>query len=188
MHASPIHLLIFLVILLAIVFALFSPIVFGCGQNDEKARASLVIRFFKWTGIVILFVCLALVLAFISSVQPGKSGILTRGVSPTGQEYCVVQTYKGLAEPYQVSFYVRDSAGLWRWNYLAHQDVAWRSATVDFSNGVACVSRDGLPLRDIPLPVDIVDLTQVLPGYRDGYCPSNFTVENVLEFHNNKFR
>ena len=141
-----------------------------------------------WTGIIILAGYLSAVVAFVVWVGPARSGILAHGKSPTGQEYCVVQTFKGMVEPYQVSFYVRDSAGVWRWNYLAHQDVAWRSASVDFSNGVAHVSRNGLPFRDISLPTNTVDLSSVQPGYRDDYCPSNFTAENILEFHNSKFK
>ena len=139
------------------------------------------------TGITILCTYLLTILAFVLWVSPGHSGILTQGVSPDGRQYCVVQTFKGMVEPYQVSFYVRDTDGIWRWNYLGHQDVAWRSATVTFSNGIARVKRNGTPFLDVLLPTNIVDLASVQAGYRDHYCPSNFTADDILEFHNRTY-
>jgi hypothetical protein len=139
-------------------------------------------------GIAILCAYLLAILAFVVWVGPGRSGIVEQGISPEGRQYCVVQTFKDMVEPYQVSFYIRDAVGVWRWNYLEHEDVAWRSAAVTFSNGVAKVSRNGAPFRDIVLPTNTVDLASVQPGYRDEYCPSNFTSAEILEFHNRKYK
>ena len=147
-----------------------------------RARRVLV------SGIGILCIYVLLILGYVIMVWPGQSKILARGTSPMGQEYCIVQTYKGWAEPYQVSFYIRDGSGMWRWNYLAHQDIAWHSAIVTFTNGMAQVSRDGRPYRDVPMPTNTVDLARIEPGYRDEYCPSNFSAEDVLLFHNKRFK
>ena len=113
---------------------------------------------------------------------------MAQGTSPEGRQYCVVQTFKDMVEPYQVSFYVRDVAGVWRWNYLEHEDVAWHSATVTFTNRVAHVSRNGVPFRDVVLPSNTVDLAEVQPGYQDYDCPANFTADDILKFHNRKFK
>jgi hypothetical protein len=114
---------------------------------------------------------------------PGHSGIVTQGTSPGGQEYCVVQSYQDLVEPYRVSFYIRDTSGVWHWNYLEHEDLAWRSAKVEFLGDVALVSRDGVPFREIPLPAKPVDWAAIKPDERNSYCPSNFTVAEVVQSH-----
>jgi len=140
-------------------------------------------------GIGVGIVCVYGILAarYMMMIGVGKSGIVARGVSPEGREYCIIQTFKGWAEPYQVSFYIRDAAGVWRWNYLAHQDNAWNSATVTFSGGVAHVNRDGRFYRDVELPTNTVDLANIQPGYRSEYSPSNFTAEDIFSFHNKKY-
>ena len=177
------------VLLLLLIILVGAPLLcVGWGIMKLKTCPSRSAKLLLGTGITILCGYLFLVLAYILLVGPGRSGILAKGVSPEGREYCVVQTFKDFVEPYQVSFYIRDAAGVWRWNYLEHEDIAWRSATVDFTNGVASVSRGGIPFRKIPLPTNTVDLTTVQPGYRDEYCPSNFTAEDILAWHNKKYK
>ncbi|MDP7062573.1 MAG: hypothetical protein QF489_06545 [Planctomycetota bacterium] len=137
----------------------------------------------------ILFGVLILPIAgFVAWVRPGMSGVLAQGKSPTGQEFCVVQTYKGLTEPYQVSFYIRDADRIWRWNYLEHQGTAWRNASVEFADGEALVFRNGKPFRKIAMPTDTVDLATVPGGYVDYYCPPEFSVQDVLVFHNQNYK
>ena len=58
-------------------------------------------------------------------VGPWQSGALAAGSSPDGHEYLVVQTYGGFFERYRVSFYIRDSNGIWHWNYLGHENDSW---------------------------------------------------------------
>lgn len=144
-------------------------------------------KIFIGTGVMIMCACLLLslllILTFAMRAAPGWGGILARGASPEGHEYLVVQTFQNFAEPYRVSFYIRDEDKLWRWHYLEHEDMAWRSAKVDFSNQIARVSRNGAFFREIPLPTNTVDLATVLPGYQSDYCPSHFTAEDVLAFH-----
>ena len=142
-------------------------------------------------ALVSISIVLALIAGLVPAwliIRPWQSKILTRGYSPEGREHCVVQTFKGFIEPYQVSFYIRDAEGVWRWNYLAHQDNGWKTATVTFSQGAAQISRNGTPFKVIEVPTDQVDLTQVLPGYRNDYCDGSYSVEDVFEFHNLKYQ
>ncbi len=153
-------------------------------KSSSQQRGKLLVG----AGVGILCVYGLMTFAYAACIGPGRSGIVAHGWSPEGREYCIVQTFKTIAEPYQVSFYIRDRDGVWRWNYLAHQDSVWRSATVSFSGGFAHVSRDGNPFRDIRVPTNRVDLAKVEPGYRDDYCPPNFSENDLLSFHNKKFR
>ena len=173
------------IILIALILVLFgTPIRFlWLGLKRINTSRPTGGKILIGIGTAILFIYLSAIIAYIVQVGPGRSGILTRGTSPRGLEYCVIQTFKGMTGPYRVSFYIRDANGLWRWNYLAHQDDAWRSATVEFSNGVAHISKNGVYRRDIPMPTNTVDLATVLPGCRDEYCPSNYTVEDILKYH-----
>jgi hypothetical protein len=139
-------------------------------------------------GTAILLAYLFVIIGYVVLVGPGRSGILAQGTSPQGLEYCVVQTYKGMIEPYQVSFYIRDTNGLWRWNYLAHQDFSWRSVKVSFKDNSPEIYESSEYMRSVPLPTNSINLATVLPGYRDEYCPSNFTIEDVLKYHNEKFK
>jgi hypothetical protein len=168
--------------LVLVISILALPLVFIAFGIAGKAKRFLSI------GIGTLCVYVLLILGYALLVWPGQSRIVAHGTSPMGREFCIVQTYKSWAEPYQVSFYIRDSAGVWRWNYLAHQDFAWRSATVDFDNGIAHVSSGGHRYREILLPTNTVDLTKIEPGYRNEYCPSNFTAADILSFHNKWFK
>ena len=142
-------------------------------------------------ALVSILIVLALIAGLVSGwliIRPWQSKILTRGYSPEGREYCVVQTFKGFVEPYQVSFYIRDAEGIWRWNYLAHQDNGWKAASVTFSQGAAQIVRNGTLFKVISIPTNQVDLTQVLPGYRNDYCDRSCSVEDVFEFHNLKYQ
>lgn len=127
------------------------------------------------------------VVSYLAWVRPWQSRILTQGMSPEGREFCIVQTFVNFVEPYQVSFYIRDANRIWRWNYLEHEDVAWRSASVEFSKGNALVCRNGKPFREIEMPTDTVNLASVTGGYVDNYCPADFTAQDVLKFHNDKY-
>lgn len=173
--------------LLAVIIGLPTACIIG-GIARFKSSGSKAGRLLLGAGVGILCIYGLLAFAYVQYVGPGRSGIVAHGESPDGREYCIVQTFKGMAEPYQVSFYIRDAAGVWRWNYLAHQDAVWRSAKVTFSDGIAHVSRDGVAVRDIPVPTNTVHLTAVKPGYQDEYYPSNFTVDDVLSFHNRRYK
>lgn len=144
------------------------------------------------SGFSICAAYIAAIVTFIIWVGPYRSGIVLHGRSPDGREYCVVQTYKTLGlvgEPYQVSFYIRDADRVWHWNYLAHEDNAWRGVKVVFADGVVRVSANGRPRREIPMPAGTVDVAAVQQGgLRDAYLPAEFSAEEVLQWHNAKFR
>ena len=161
-------------------------LIFGVRQF-RKSR-SVGARIAMGIGVAVCATYLSTIAAFVWWIGPGRSGILVKGHSPEGMEYCVVQTFKDMVEPYQVSFYIRDADGLWRWNYLEHEDVAWGSAQVEFHGSVVKVSRNGQPFRDIPMPTGRVDIATVQAGYRDYYCPAVYSAEDVLRFHNKKYR
>jgi hypothetical protein len=175
----------FLVILMIVVVFPLACISFGIARIGSKSSGG---KLFLGIGIGIVCVYGLLVLRYFIWIGAGRSGIVVQGTSPEGRQYCIIQTYKGWVEPYQVSFYIRDTSGIWRWNYLAHQDRAWKSATVTFSGGTAHVIRDGQHYRDILLPTNTVDLATVEPGYRGDYSPSNFTPQDILAVHNQKFK
>lgn len=144
----------------------------------------------KRITITLIITCtlfMGIITAWIVSMRPCQSKVLAHGYSPEGREYCIVQTFKGLTEPYQVSFYIRDPDGIWRWNYLEHEDNGWKSAKVSFSQGLAAIERNGQAFKEMEIPSDSVDLAAVLPGYRDEYCPSDYSVEDVLVFHNRQY-
>lgn len=140
------------------------------------------------TTLIVFSLMLGIISAYLISIRPWQSKVLAHGFSPEGREYCVVQTFRDFVEPYQVSFYVRDPRGVWIWNYLEHEDNGWKSATVNFSGSSALIQRNGMPFKEIDIPSVQVDLSTVLPGYRDQYCDKDFSVEEVFAFHNQKYK
>lgn len=177
------HIGLLVLLLVLVVFVGFPVLCLALGVVRLKTHgwrgARLLLGF--GTGTVASY--LVLLSAYIVWVGPGRSGILTQGRSPEGREYLVVQSFKNMVELYQVSFYVRDEVGTWHWNDLEHEDAAWHSATVTFSNGAAQVRRNGNPFREIALPAKPVDLAQVGPADHNHFCPATFTVDEVVAFH-----
>ncbi|MDF1789013.1 MAG: hypothetical protein P1U82_24335 [Verrucomicrobiales bacterium] len=139
------------------------------------------------TSVVLVTLLVGVIAAYLGSVRPWQSKILAHGHSPEGREYCLVQTYRDLVEPYQVSFYIRDANGIWRWNYLGHQENGWKSGTVTFSDGSALIERNGAMLKEIEIPNESVDLAGVLPGYSHQYLGSELTTDDVFAFHNQRY-
>jgi hypothetical protein len=181
--ASHQFLIVFFVLCLALVFVVvpIAGVVWGV-RRFRKSTTGFA-RAMWGTGAVVLSTYLVLLGWLLFYSIPGHSRIVTQGKSPSGQEYCVVQSFQALPEPYRVSFYIRDTSGVWHWKYLEHEDLAWRSAKVEFLGDVALVSRDGVPFREIPLPTNTVDLAQVQYGNRHNYCPADFTAAQVLKHH-----
>lgn len=172
---------------LSLIFTLFVGmpmvvVVWGVIRFRKSAHGLRKLMWGSVVGVTSAYFVLLLSLLFYAS--PGHSRIITQGTSPKGQEYCVVQSFQDLVEPYQVSFYIRDTGGVWHWNYLEHEDLAWRSAKVEFRGDIALVSRNGVPFREISLPTNMVDMATIPTGYRYYYCPANLTAEEVFQFHN----
>ena len=186
---SEINAVAVLILLALLIVLIGGPILLlAVGVRKFRHTRSVPSRIMIGIGTAFCLTYLAAIAYYIISVGPGRSGIVTQGISPGGQEYCVVQTFKDIVEPYQVSFYIRDTNGIWRWNYLEHEDNAWRSAGIEFSGERVIISRNGKPFREISMPTGTVDITSVPGGYRDDYCPAEFSVQEVLEFHNKKCR
>jgi hypothetical protein len=152
---------------------------FGSQHSGTATRRRIRVG----AGTTLLLVWGGLLATHAIQVRPWQSGILARGMSPDGREYCVVQTFQGFFEPYRVSLYVRDATGIWHWHYLAHQDHAWRSISVGFTADEIVVARDGVERRRFPRKIAPVDLTTVLPGYAMHYRSANLTADEVAEFH-----
>jgi len=138
-------------------------------------------------------VCGAAVLGTIGwwsyQVAPGRSGIVTSGTAPDGREYCVVQTFQVLSEPYHVSLYVRDDLRIWRGYYLQHQDFGWRSARVEVNGDRAVVERNGERFKEIELAADPAEPEVIRPGaYMELRALSpDLSAAEVARLHNTKF-
>jgi len=169
-----------------VLFALFilGPIV-GLVWGVVRFRKSATgIRKVLWgTGVCSASIYLGYLYWLVSPALPWHSGIVVQGTSPKGAEYCVVQSYYNVVEGYRVSFYIRDTGGVWHQSIMDFETSAWRSAKVDFSDALAAVSRDGVLYREIPLPAKPVDWAAIKPDERNNHCPSNFTVAEVVQSH-----
>ena len=122
---------------------------------------------------------------YLAWVQPGDDKIIVRGTAPDGSEYFVVQTYSGsLTEPYQVSFFLRDMDDVWRWNYVAHESVSWRSGRVVFEGGSAQVYRGETCERVVDL--DFSPLTEQDYAWEYAF-PANWTAKQVAARHHDRY-
>lgn len=66
----------------------------GLGLWKLKTCRSTSGQVLLGSGIAVLCAYLFVVLGYIAIVAPGRSGIVAKGISPEGREYCVVQTFK----------------------------------------------------------------------------------------------
>ena len=154
-------------------------------SSDSTERAAHSGRMYSVVGIAVLL----LIAWGIYKIGPGKSGIVLSGESTAGHEYCIVQRYTGvLTEPYQVSLYVRDDAGTWRWHYLAHEDGAWRSAEVKFDGDLAVVFRSGERVREVELVLDPIDKDSASFVDRERSLPAHLSVAQVALRHNERYQ
>lgn len=71
--------------------------------------------------------------------------MIARAVAPDGTEFCVVQTFNWNFELFTTSCYYRKPGGQWGWLYYDHEDVYWRSASVQLDPAAKRLSihRDG---------------------------------------------
>lgn len=131
----------------------------------------------------VLLTWLTLVGGYVVHVGPWRSGILCQGVSPEGQEYFAVQTFKGFIEPYQVSFYIRDARGVWQWHALGHDDDAWRGIAVKFTPEAIVVTHTGSYRREIPRRG--TGIHQDSETYNQ---PAKLSAAEVAELHQREYR
>lgn len=183
-----INILALLVVAVVVVALLGGPallIVFGSRAAKRGLPRG---RIMFGVGVVLLLVVFAPLAWHLYLGGPWHSRIVTQGISSSGQEYCVVQTFQDWVEPYQISFYIRDTNRVWRWNYLDHEGYAWRTASASFTGDKVTVHRNGKPYRSMEMPTGTVDIASVPKGYANYYCPADFTVEDVFEFQKRKTR
>jgi Uncharacterized membrane protein len=151
-------------------------------RNVERRKFFAILKLVAGAAICSLF----LYVAGFCLHQSRQTKILAQGFSPEGREYCVAQTFNNIIEPFQVSFYMRDSEGIWRWSYLAHQDYSWSRVRVDFQNGKADVFKRGKFMRSIdayvPLPADHPPRDSATYD-----LSADLGVDDVFKAHNSKF-
>lgn len=118
---------------------------------------------------------------FLLPQFPFTSEVIAHAVAPSGEEVCVVQTFKGV-EPYQVSLFARRSGQKWAWSYLAHQDNRWRSCRLEFIGDALQVYRGSELNRSFSLKraTDITDDLSPLPA--------EYTPEMILAHHNQLYQ
>lgn len=152
-------------------------------ENESRAFQSLwdgILRIGRW----IFYLFVLGIVALVSWVGPCQSGIVAQGTDPQGRPYCIVQTFKHIIdEPYQVSFYLKDEDGNWRWNYLEHEDVSWRSASAAFSDKDVTIMRNGKAVRTIPLPPEPLDTIAGWNAQEDYALPGDLSADEVAEAH-----
>lgn len=177
--------IILLLVLLVILAFPFVLLIAGFGNSRRpRSRGSKVLI---GSGVILILLYAAGFVQVIVAIGPGQSGLLASGATPDGREYCVVQTFKGWIEPYQVSFYVRDESGLWHKKYLEHEANSWKPVDVRFADGKAQVFSKGVLAREVDLPTETVELESILPGYRDQYVSRDASIEDLVHLHNKQF-
>jgi hypothetical protein len=136
--------------------------------------------------VIVLAIVALCVGIYVAIVQPGDDRIIGRGVSPEGRDYFLVQTYTGiLTEPYQVSLYLREADGDWRWHYVAHESNSWRAGDVVFEGVTARVFRGERLERIIGLELPPLTDEDFVQEYA---FPADWTVEQVAAWHHDHFR
>ena len=86
----------------------------------------------------------AFFIGFVS--QPGRSGVVTHGVSPQGARYLVTQKWNGWdrwSEPYTVRLYTRASGGIWQAYYIDHEAYHWKRCSIRFSEDGSLLEMTG---------------------------------------------
>ena len=177
-----------LVVAVVIMALLAGPVLLTVFGWRAATRGLLRGRIMCGFGITLLLAIVVPVACHLYLVGPWHARIVARGFSPSGQEYCVVQTFASRDLAFQISFYIRDTNRVWRWNYLDHEGDAWRTASASFNGDKVTVFRNGKPFESIDMPTGTVDSASVPEGYADYYCPAEFTVEEVFEFQKGQTR
>jgi hypothetical protein len=171
-------------LLLIVVFGtpVFTPLIFWFFWRARNARLR---RSVLWMSGMVFITWMSLFGSYLVKIRPYQSGILAEGRSPDGREYFVVQTFTGFVEPYRVSFYMRDSEGVWHWSYLGHDDHSWGDTAVEFSGAEICVLREGVIVKKIPLDAAVKWNPPDWEGSRS--FPASFTAKDVEAFHHKRF-
>jgi len=156
-----------LVVAVVITALLGGPILLTVFGWRAATRGLLRGRIMCGIGIILLLAIVVPVACHLYLSGPWHTRIVAKGLSPSGQEYCVVQTFVAQDFAFQISFYIRDTNRVWRWNYLDHEGYAWRTASASFKGDKVTVFRNGKPYGSIDMPTGTVDIASVPKGYAD---------------------
>jgi hypothetical protein len=142
-----------LVVVLIVGSIPMSLVVYGLRTIKRKQyKAGFVVA---GSGVAVGVVLFWGILTTFAGLGPNHGGLVAEGLSPEGNEYCVIQTYTGdFPGPYFVSLYIRNVDGDWCFHYIEHEDLAWDTAQVEFVDGSAIVSRNGEEFREISISLD----------------------------------
>ena len=177
---NPLPLLVLLFVFGTPLIALVAVCNFRRARESRGGRVALKVfagAFLLWLGLFAVYV--------VKVVAPWRNPVRAQGFSAEGREYCVVQTFDGFTD-YQVSFYLRDTSGVWHWNYLAHDDDSWGDTSVEFSGTVIRVRCEGVVVREIRF-ADAVKPAGPNAD-RAASFPVTFSVADVAAAHRQRFR
>src|SRR5256885_8172082 len=176
------NLILAIVVLGLILLGSFVLFAVGIREMRKALKAPPIKKIFQFglaLGLAAPFLLIALLLVWFTVDNfPFTSGIIAHEFAPSGEEICIVQTFKDV-EPYQVSLYARRPGQPWVWNYLAHQDDRWRNCHVEF-DGDALRVYTGSVLRKT---FSLADATK-LPDNSEYQLPAEFAPQQILARHN----
>lgn len=112
-----------------------------------------------------------------------SSGIVTSASGPRGEEFHVIQTYKGIGEPYQVTLFARNPGQKWTRTYLAHQDWSWSGCKIEVT-GDSVILRGG---DEKERTYSIKHLTESVELLSTGMA-AEYTPDQLAERHNEIYR
>jgi hypothetical protein len=174
-----------LVLLCFTILAIFA-FVFAVSRLRDRRKLSRA-KIVAWASLAIASLLPVLAVGsvfgmFTVANFPFTSGVIAHGSSPSGNEACVVQTFKG-TEPYQVSLYARQSGQPWRWHYLAHQDNRWSNCRIEFGDAVLRVFTGSTLRKTFPIPAAVTGSDSDDHGF-----PASYTPEQILAEHNARYK
>lgn len=125
---------------------------------------------------------LLMVAAVLWLNAPFTSGVVTYKTLQGGIDTCIVQYFKGLAEPYQVSLYARYPNSNWRWFYLEHESERWRDTSIELKkDGIVSIYEKGKLETTISLNKDSLEDKEA------GYFPGFLSCEDISQEHKYRF-
>lgn len=120
---------------------------------------------------------LCLVGAYVVWIGPWRGGVVAAGRLSDGRDYCIVQRFQDLAEPFRVSLFVRNDARVWKWYYLDHEDNGWMSGGAELDGRIMRVRRNGVPFRDVAIDTAAINVAALPPEERYAFRAASYSPE-----------
>lgn len=111
---------------------------------------------------------------------PFTSTVVAQKKAESGTEVCIVQRFKDLSEPYQVSLYAKHPGGNWRWHYMDHEADRLRYVSITIEGNTASIY-EGRKLRST-WAVD----EETLTDKEAGYFPGEWNCQKINQEHKSK--